>query len=163
MNVKSISILFFSIIIFSLSISVTVLGQQVDLDSINKAQSLSEACYNNNIEEVKQFVERGVDVNEYDSWGWVPLLWACYYKNYDIVMYLLKKGADPNLKSRTMYNSIPSGSTALMMAAYNGHVMLVKLLLNHNADKKVINHYGLSALSYARNADSEETCNILKD
>lgn len=124
---------------------------------------LSEACYENRLEDVKKCIERGVDVNKYDEWGWTPLMWASYYLHYDIVLFLLENGADPNLRTTGKYSSLPEGSTALMMAAVNGNVSLVKLLLKHKADKKIVNKYGRTAISYARNADSEETCNALKD
>ena len=127
------------------------------------AKNLSEASYKNKLADAESLIKNGAPVNAYDKWGWTPLMWACYFKNYDIVRLLLEKGADPNLKSKDGYQSIPVGSTPLMMAACNGHAMIVKLLLKHKADKNIVNGYGLTAASYARNAASEETCNILKD
>ena len=92
-----------------------------------------------------------------------PLIWACYYSNYDIAEVLLENGANPNLRSRLSYGSIPIGSTPLMIAAYNGHAMMVKLLLEHNASKSITDANGCTAAKYAKNGGDQNVINLVRE
>lgn len=55
---------------------------------------------------------------------------------------LLKAGADPNQRA-------DGGSTALIMAAGYGNVEMVRLLLDHGADPRMVDLNGDSALTVA--------------
>jgi len=111
--------------------------------------SLSQATYKGNFSEVKRLVENGSDINDYDRWGWTPLMWASFYNFYDITKYLLEKGANPNMQAKRSYSSMYKGSTALMMAAYNRNTYMARLLLQRGADPKLSDKVGNNAYTYA--------------
>lgn len=92
-----------------------------------------------------QFVEDKLkNVNEVDSNGYSPLVWAAAYGQLSTVKMLLSLGADPNVAGL-------NGETALLFAASNGHVHVVKELLSQNVDVNYVDHDGNSALMYAAN------------
>lgn len=70
-----------------------------------------------------------------------PLLWAARKGDLSLVLLLLEKGADPNLR-------IPKGNTAIMWAAWHGNLEMLKALLAKGADLK-LSKEGQTALSYA--------------
>lgn len=81
-------------------------------------------------------VNIGADVNILNRVGQTPLTWAARFNHLDIVYYLLKKGANPNLASTT-YNL-----TSLIGAAVGGNTLIGELLLKNGAhinSKDVIN------------------------
>jgi ankyrin repeat protein len=72
------------------------------------------------------------------------------------VKELLKKGADPNIKSK-------SGQTPLYKAAYRGHDDVVKLLLVHGADPTVKDKDGKTPLDLARVEGFHEVVSVIKE
>ncbi|KAK6976675.1 hypothetical protein BgiMline_023113, partial [Biomphalaria glabrata] len=58
--------------------------------------------------------------------GWTPLMWACYKGNTNVVIELLDRGANPNVKA-------DHNMTCLSWAAGRGHTEIVKLLLDKGA------------------------------
>jgi tetratricopeptide (TPR) repeat protein len=66
-------------------------------------------------------------------------VWACGYGYSDIVRFLLDFGVDPAA-------SVGAGMTGLHLAAHEGHLDIIKLLLAHNAPLEVKNSYGGTVL-----------------
>lgn len=66
-------------------------------------------------------------------------VWACGYGHNDVVEFLLDYGVDPAVGSRV-------DMTGLHLAAHEGHLDTVKLLLAHNAPLEVKNVYGGTVL-----------------
>jgi ankyrin repeat protein len=64
-------------------------------------------------------------------------VWACEYGYNDVVTFLLDYGVDP---------AFGAGMTGLHLAAHDGHLDTVKLLLAHNAPLEVKNSYGGTVL-----------------
>lgn len=127
------------------------------------ASPLSVASYNGNLHKARMLVEQGKNVDHYDGWGLTPLMWACHYRNYDVVDLLLQNGANPNLKSRLSYGSMAIGSTPLMFAAYQGHSMIVKLLLKNNASKSIKDASGRSAEKYALKGGNHNIIVVIRE
>lgn len=65
-------------------------------------------------------------------------VWACEYGYDDVVTLLLDHGVDPAFAA--------GGMTGLHLAAHDGHLDTVKLLLAHNAPLEVKNSYGGTVL-----------------
>ncbi|KAM0844726.1 hypothetical protein ACQ4PT_035962 [Festuca glaucescens] len=128
--------------------------------------------------------ELQVDVNGVDKEGRTPLLFAIPYKGVRITKYLLDHGANPN-KARhdgcsPLHEAVISGDcetvklllakgahidpvafcgTPLHCAATHGHDGIMKILLDHNADRnKMVN--GKTPLIAAVDADSRK-CMLL--
>ena len=85
------------------------------------------------LETVKLLLQKGAEVNVVDSGGFTPLNAAANVDNTAIAKLLIEKGA--NLEAKT---SIGQVGTALMGAAHNGNLELIRLLLAHHADLNAI-------------------------
>ena len=102
---------------------------------------LRRACENYELDEVKQLIEEGVDVDSRDEFGGTPLMYACAVRksefgidNVDIVRLLLDHGADVNHK---FTNNDGGNGTALHYATHNGYNETVKLLIERGANLHV--------------------------
>jgi len=111
---------------------------------------LSEACKKGYIQDVKQHIAAGTDVNALppnNSHKGPPIMDASENGFSEIVDLLLKAGADPNVE-----NSY--GKTSLHLAANKAHKKVVELLIAHGADVnakvKSGNVSGLTPLDAAR-------------
>ena len=81
------------------------------------------------IEGVKKCLESGESIETRSSYGHLyetPLIVAADYGHYDLVKYLLRKGADVNAVSK-------QGWTALIHACRNNDVKIIRLLVDHGA------------------------------
>lgn len=97
---------------------------------------------------VKLLVEAGSLVNN-------GFLMACEKNNLDIVMYLISKGANINVKTTD------SSMTGLCFAAKNGYFNIVKILLAINADVNIVNILNNTPLNYACIRKHKEIIKIL--
>lgn len=81
---------------------------------------------------------------------------AAFYGSENCLGFLIQKGADIELES-------DGGSTPLILAAQNGHLNTVRLLLSLDATKKIDhrNNLGFSALHYAAFRGYEKIVTIL--
>jgi tetratricopeptide (TPR) repeat protein len=69
-------------------------------------------------------------------------VWACAYGCDDVVAFLLDHGVDPSF-------GVGVGMTGLHLAAHEGHLDTVKLLLAHGAPLEAKNSYGGTVLGQA--------------
>ena len=111
------------------------------------ALHLAAASGNNEI--VKILLEAGADVNAKDTADITPLHRAAFNGANLIAETLLKAGANVNAAGGR------HNSTALQIAAYRGHVGVVKVLLAHGADLNAVDTLGETALQYAQ--DNHQT------
>ena len=118
-------------------------------------KNIHTATIDQNIEEVKQYLAKGEDINATDRNGFTPLIYAAYYGHFPMARFLCDKGADVNRKNN-------EGQTALLYAVYYNHLDIVKTLLDHNADVNIVNNYGYNAFEYAKKYQYQEILTILK-
>lgn len=96
---------------------------------------LAEEAENGDEISVLSWIKDGCDPNEYDSYGYTPLLNAAVLGRLNAVEQLIKNNAEINRKG-------PYGFTALHAAAQNGHRDVVIYLLDNGADINAQNEEG---------------------
>ena len=98
-------------------------------------------------DEVRKLVlQRAVDVNQADEYGFNPIIEAAIANNLEIAKLLLDAGADPNLRDMT-------GGLALHWAVENDNPELCELLIKHGADVN----------AYSRGSEAPLVKAILRD
>jgi uncharacterized protein len=101
------------------------------------------ALRNGHVDEVKEWLAKGVEANACDERGETPLMLAARSDDYPkVVSALLDAGAKSYLRN-------PYGETALMLAAFYGRSNSVALLLERGTDIGEANRMGWTPLIYA--------------
>jgi ankyrin repeat protein len=123
-------------------------GAKIDTMCDEKYTPLMHMCMDNKIEIIKYLIKNGANIEAKDKKGWTPLMHACKlnyfflnsdrdYRNtgtklkdknetFEIVKYLIKKGADVNQESLEKDRPIT-------IAYYNENIEIVKYLLDKGA------------------------------
>ncbi len=114
---------------------------------VKKAMSgeseLHTAALLGEIDEVKQLLANGADINHKNSSGSTPLCMAVPPGNKEVAEFLIANGADLNVKDN-------KGYTPLHLAVMGPHPEMVKLLLSNGADVNSKNKDGETPLMYAQ-------------
>ncbi len=92
----------------------------------SRIDALVMACGEGDFDFVKTLLETGIDVNGIGSEGFTPLMMAASEEETEVLEYLIRKGADINLKN--------NGWTALIEAADEGSLESMRRLLKAGAD-----------------------------
>lgn len=100
---------------------------------------LIKATKKRNINQIKELIERGADVNVTDKYGVTPLIRATIGHHLDLVEYLIARGA--NVDAQQIY-----GTTALMWAAHWGIKDIAKVLIQAGANVNILDDRGERAL-----------------
>ena len=131
------------IIVFSFAfISIFTLNRSI-VFSQDMPMDLVLACDRGDLEKVKSLIKAGTSVNARCPGSNVPgVTQAAAKGHYNIVKFLILKGADVNLKAIW-------DQTALMMSCRFGHIRVTKLLLKSKAKVNEIDTRGMSAFSFA--------------
>jgi ankyrin repeat protein len=89
-------------------------------------RALVEAAGDGELEDVRDLLDNGGNVNAAVDGDGSPLIAAARDGHAEVVRLLLDRGADPNL-------GVPGDGNALIMAAREGHLSIVVLLLDRDA------------------------------
>ncbi len=108
------------------------------VNSLNETP-LMLAAIHNQLALAQVLIDRGAEVNRP---GWTPLHYAATRGHRDMMRLLLDHDAYIDSES-------PNGTTPLMMAAYTGTPLAVKLLLEEGADPTLANSDHTTALDLA--------------
>ena len=133
--------------------------------------ALSLAIFNGNYAVASLLIDRKADVNNTDMQRFTPLFWAVDRRNMETApnfpwmvtedpLPLIRKLLDAGANANILVNNTPrarmrAGSprivfaSSLMRAAFSADLELVKLLLAHGADPKVISSDGETMVSAA--------------
>ena|SRR5258705_8633357 len=95
------------------------------------------------------------NINEQSVTGTTKLFEAVSSDSADEVLELLKLGADPNFPEN-------NGITPLMEAASGGSVPMIELLLRYGARWDSRDHFGDTAIDYARNQKHKSAVHFLE-
>lgn len=113
-----------------------------------------QALWKEDIQAVKDFLDRGIDPNQATAYGNRPLLIAAKKRNPVLLKVLIEKGAEVNGKDR-------NGLTALIAAASMGHVSNVEILIQAGADVNIKDNKGLTPLMWATMQGHADVVEIL--
>lgn len=112
----------------------------------NGDNALMIATFSANKPAVDMLLAKGAAVNRV---GWTPLHYAAASGDQVIAQMLLDRSATVDALS-------PNKTTPIMMAARAGNIMMVKLLLDAGADASLKNDQGMTAIDFAREANSKD-------
>ena len=120
------------------------------------AQSLPQAVMNQDLDQVKQIIEKDpAQVKTRLNNGMSTLILSVYLNNYEISEFLISHGADVNF-------STESGARPVVFAAQRGDSKILELLRKNKADFSV-KYDGNSLLDLAVTAGNAEAANYLVD
>lgn len=114
------------------------------------------AAFNGHTVVVGFLVEKGAEVDNMDINGRTALMYASSGPFEETVKLLLAKGAEVNVQGTL------EGFTALMTAAAEGQIEIVRRLLDHGADRSLEDKDGDTALSFARQQGHAEVVKLLE-
>ncbi len=115
--------------------------------------TLNIAIQKDDVNQVRSFAEKGVDLNDIDRYGNTALNIACYNGNMEIIRILVDYGANINKKDRR-------GSNPIIIAAFKGSYEITEYLINQGADVDETDKAGRNALINAIISSGETSKNI---
>ncbi|XP_066482444.1 2-5A-dependent ribonuclease isoform X2 [Tiliqua scincoides] len=119
------------------------------------AEALNAAVQNGSIEEVKQLLDEGVEINsKVVTGGWTALHCAVQNKKEEIVHLLLDRGADPHVRKN-------NGATPFIVAGIVGSVELLELFLSKGSDINEHDINGFTAFMEASCYGKEDALRFL--
>ena len=115
------------------------------------------AAFNGHTSTVQVLVEAGAIIDTRDEIGRTALVYAASGPNSEVVQFLLKHKANPNVIDKA------EEWTALMFAAAEGHAQVVSLLLAHGADVTLKDIDGETAYDFALSKGHSDAAKLLVD
>lgn len=122
----------------------------------NKRTALMLAAYNGHTDIVKFLIEKGTDVNLTDTVHRTALMYASSGPFLATVIALLESGAEPNIADHE------ENWTAIMMAAAEGQLEVIKALVAYGADIEITDVDGESSLDFANSKGHTAVAEYLK-
>jgi len=119
-------------------------GMPADIEDKNGQNALMLAAFNGHTEIIKILVEEGVPINNKDKTGRTALIYASTGPYYKTVQFLINNNAEVNIFDTEEH------FTALMFAASEGQLEVVKILLASGADLFLEDIDGDNAETFAR-------------
>lgn len=118
----------------------------------DKTYELFEAASSNNIVLAKECLKYGANINARIQNGWTPTIIACYKGSLEVLMLLIKKGADINLPNY-------KGTTPLMYAMsfyeLSKERSVYDALIKYGADTEMLDFYSKTIKDYASERNIE--------
>ena len=110
---------------------------------IASAEQIVEAAKNGDLQTVKTILAQDPSkLNTTDGDNYTALHWACMRAHWDVVKYLIEKGADLNLVGG-------DGGTQINWAVHHDNVEIVKLMVEKGAKLNIRNQWGMTELHTA--------------
>jgi len=131
-------------------------GTAVDVVDPEHRTPMMFAAFNGHTQVVEFLLEKGAQVDTRDISGRTGLMYASSGPYGDTVMLLLSRGAEVDVQGKL------EGFTALMTAAAEGQLEVVRYLLDHGADRSLEDKDGDTALSFARQKGHAEVVELLE-
>jgi ankyrin repeat protein len=131
-------------------------GLNVNLKDQDGRTPLMYASFNGHVEIIQLLIDKGAQVNVFDSYGRTPLMMASSGPYPEAVKFLLDHNADPNVADKEEH------FTALMFAAAEGQLDVVKILLSNKANPFLKDIDGDDAMTFAANNGHKEVAALLQ-
>ena len=129
--------------------------QSVHAEPATLSNDFFNALRNGDVQQIREALDHGADVNALDQRGNTPLMLAAVYSDVGSMKLLLDRGAKVNVANA-------EGATPLIRAAYNYDK--TRLLVEHGADVNARSALGETPLILAaRTVDSHRTVKLLLD
>lgn len=110
---------------------------------IASAEEIVEAAKNGDMETVKTILAQNpAKLNATDEAGYTPLHWACMRAQWDVVRFLIDKGADLNVVGG-------DGGTQINWAVHHDNVDVIALMIENGAKLNIRNKWGMTELHTA--------------
>ena len=110
-----------------------------------------------NVDEARDLIARGINIDEQDSSGKTALMWAALYNRLEMAQELIRAGATLDVQDRR-------GWTALMNAVSFNHFEIVQELIRGGAALDLQdNKYGQTTLTIAQFNDYTEIATLLRE
>ena len=116
---------------------------------------LLDAASSGQTQVVKLLLENGAKVDEGDSYGYTPLIYALWSRDEECVKALISAGADINKLPNE--NDYP----ALFYTVWEGYERGVKILIDAGANVNAEDENGWTPLHYAINGTTQDMINLL--
>ena len=100
--------------------------------SRKQIKALHYAAQKGDADDVKELIQKGVDVNAVNEHKWTALRIALWMGNVDVAKVLIRNGADVNAVTKDKW-------TALLIAAKAGYADVMKELVQNGADVNAVN------------------------
>ena len=153
-------------------------------------RAFREAAFTGDLTTVKDAVEKGIDINTADENGTTALMLAAYEGKEQVVEYLLEQSpqvdrrdklqrtalfyassgeypgvVDKLLKAGANANTVDNQErwSPLMMAAAEGNIKVVRLLLKHGANRELADIDGETARHFAASRGHAEIVELLSE
>ena len=121
----------------------------------NNEKKFLNACVKNDVILVKEFINKGIDINCSDGeGGFTPIMMAAYKGGIETANLLIASGANINCQDNF-------GNTALIYAVKKSNTEIVKLLIEAGADINITNSENMTALIIAINENNIEIAKLL--
>jgi uncharacterized protein len=131
-------------------------GFDVNTRDKDGSTALMFAAYNGHVDIIRELISKGASINLQDSNGRTALMMASSGPFPDAVKMLLDHQADPNIIDRDEHYS------ALMYAAAEGQLEVVRILLANRADPALKDIDGDDAETFAKNNGHKEIVSLLQ-
>ena len=144
---------------------------------LNKKMENRDIYIEDDLNPIKDLIDKGADINHQDPYGHTPLLLSIIYCNYNLAKYLIEYGVNLDYQNT---RGILSHGTAIHqlihyrdrsrsrrvhnITGYNVKMMeILKLLLEYGAATDIKNRIGDNVLMFAKKRNQNESIEILED
>ena len=127
-------------------------GVNINILDEERTSPLHIACKESSIQTIEEIIFQGSMINIPDLVGWTPLHMACYYNRPDVVLLLLKSGANYNTHNR---DKLSARDLAIKCGNYNCAKVLDNFIHYQKIEKeKCLNEINVRNLKNGKNLEN---------